>query len=354
MGSSPARGESLEGGAQLARRGRAEIVEDFGDPRAEYAAVRERVGLADRSARGRLLVTGPDARAWLQGLVTNDVRLLGARQPALPACILTPTGQVVTDLILVVTAEGVLLDLPRPALERAMVMLDGYLIAENARMEDRSDVTACLSLQGPGSGAALAAITLPAGAVAVPVDHTGHGGFDLYLAVADAAAAWRAARAAGARPVGEAALDVLRIEAGIPRLGAEIGERTLPAEAALDRTHVSDTKGCYVGQEVVARIRSRGHANRALRGLLLEGPDVPAPGDVLLAEGDDRREVGRVTSAAWSPALAAPIALGYVRREACEVGTLLRADRDGGAVGARVVALPFEGAGARPSAAPAA
>ena len=146
-------------------------------------------------------------------------------------------------------------------------------------------------------------------------------------------------RAAGGRAVGWQALETARIEAGIPRFGADLDENTLAPEA-LDEQAISYTKGCYIGQEIIARVRSRGQIARALRGLRLSDDlkALPAKGDKLLKDG---KEVGFISSAAASPALRATIALGMVRREANEIGTALNLRTSGGETPARIVALPF-------------
>ena len=151
------------------------------------------------------------------------------------------------------------------------------------------------------------------------------------------AALWEAILAAGAKPVGLTALDALRVEAGTPWFGHDVDDTALLPEVPFEPL-VSYTKGCYIGQEVIVRVRDRGHVNRLLTGLTLEGESVPRPGSAIVADGKD---VGRITSAVRSFELGRPIALGFVRREHATPGSAVRIRSDGGELAARVTALPF-------------
>jgi folate-binding protein YgfZ len=162
-------------------------------------------------------------------------------------------------------------------------------------------------------------------------------GFHCWTAPPHAGALWKALCAAGTVPVGAEALEVLRVEAGIPAYGRDVDETVILPETRLDAL-VSYTKGCYIGQETVARVKYRGHINRGLSGLMLEGDRVPRHGDAIIAEDKD---VGRVTSAVRSIALGRPIALGYVRREHFEPGARVSLRMGESLVPARVAELPF-------------
>jgi folate-binding protein YgfZ len=324
---------------------------------AEVKAVRERVGLCTPPGRGLIRLTGADRRTWLQGLITNDVLDL-PEGDVFEAVILTVQGRLVTHLHVSALPDALLLDLPDATRERVLATLDRYLILEEVEIEDVTDRYRLLSLQGPRAAEALTGGigegSLPELGVAEleedgeplivrRVSHTGEAGFDLYVsqtvaAEREAALEVEVVRLGGAR-VGEAALDVLRIEAGIPAWGRELDESIVPLEARLDHA-ISRTKGCYVGQEIIARIDARGHVNSLLVGLRPDREQVPAAGDALVAEG---RPVGRVTSAAYSPTLGAPIALGYLRREFTEPGTAVMIRSGSGDSPARISALPFVG-----------
>jgi aminomethyltransferase len=304
------------------------------DPSREYRAAREAVALFDRSTLGKVTVTGRDRQAFLQGMLTNDVKGLRPGQGA-PAAFLDAHGKVMALLVVYATADRVLLELPADMTEKTLQILDHYLISEKAYFEAVGDAFAILSLQGPAargllervSGGAIDLAPYAHAEVAVggmPVRVIGRAegpgpGFHCWVA-ADRAETLRGAFVgAGAVPAGPETLDVLRVETRLESL-------------------VSYTKGCYIGQETVARVKYRGHVNRALSGLVIEGDRVPEAGARVSAEGKD---IGRVTSAVRSIALGRPIALGYVRREHFEPGSPVTVADAAGEQPARVVALPF-------------
>jgi folate-binding protein YgfZ len=317
---------------------------DFCDCLSEYHAMREGVGLLDRSERGKLLVSGADRLTWLQGMISNDVRPLGDTDKGAKAvcgCVLNATGHLLADVKVINRGDSLLLDLFRPNLDKIHRLLDGFIITEDVQISDVSDSLACLSLQGPAATEAFVREHAH-GAQFVAADYTGLGGFDLYLDVSGAVALWTRLVDSGIAPVGEEAVETLRIEAGIPRYGADMDETTIPLECGIESSHISQTKGCYVGQEIIARIVARGHTNRALTGLLLEGSELPHKGDrILPTDGEADREIGWVTSACHSPLLGRGIALGYVRHESRAPGTHVRIDRGDGVVRAFTTDLPF-------------
>ncbi|MGC8667044.1 MAG: aminomethyltransferase family protein [Chthonomonadales bacterium] len=300
-----------------------EVALDFGDIRSEHSAVRTRVGLLDRSARGFLVVTGRDALTWLQGLVTNDLRLLNDGRPCVRACLLNATGHVVSDTVIIRRQDALLLDLPACNRTKVFEWLDQYIITEDVEIVDQTGSTACISIQGPMAGQ----IELPQDGfhTVVAADHTGEGGYDVYLPAQRAEELWRVLQSQGCTPVGERASEVLRIEAGIPRYGLELTDNVFPLECGLQNSHISTSKGCYVGQEVIARILSRGHTNRALAGLLFDGEEVPQPGTEVrgFASEGQAPVAGVITSSCTSFTLGAPIALALLRREASRPGQRL-------------------------------
>lgn len=336
------------------------------DMNAEYRAVREAVGLLDRSDTGKLALRGSERFPWLQGMVSNDMRLLEQGTTRLLACVLNATGHVLTDLALIhvrgenplASALGypdsnfVLADLPRCNLDKIAELFDRYIIMEDVEVEDVSDRLSCFSLQGPRAAELWRpdANHLPKAVresvYPVEADHTGSGGCDLYMDSAQAETVREALRQAGVMEVGAEAQEVLRMEAGFPRYGADLDESVIALEAGLGPTHISLTKGCYVGQEIIARIDSRGHTNRALTGLILSGA-LPIPGDKIYPlstlEDPEPREVGRITSVVASAPAAGgrPIALGYVRHEHRAPGTHLRVSGGSRHTEAEVTALPL-------------
>jgi len=306
---------------------------------AQYRQLREECGLLDRSERGKLIVGGPEGAEYLQGQLTNDVEALAPGEGRY-AALLDRKGHMQADMrVLRLSPEEIWVDTEPAALEAARRHLEMYKIGREATVVDVGEERAILSLIGPRSvevagTAALPELASEATAVdgveclAVGTD----AGIDLIAKATDAAKLREALLAAGAAEVGPAAAEVLRIEAGTPRFGAEMSAETMPAEAGIVERAVSFTKGCYIGQEPVARLHYKGRPNRHLRGLRLSAP---AAAGAALRLGE--KEVGRVGSAALSPARG-PIALAIVRREA-EPGSELSVGEDG--VTARVVDLPF-------------
>jgi folate-binding protein YgfZ len=322
---------------------------------AEYRAAREGAALFDRSALGKVAVTGRDRLAFLQGMLTNDVKALQPGQGA-PAAFLDAHGKVTVLLVVYVTQDRVVIELPASLTEKTLQTIDRYLISEKAYFEAVDDAFAILSVQGPAArglleglaGVALelapyahAEVTVAGAPVRVINRSEGPGpGFHCWVPAEHAAAVRSALQAAGAVPAGAEALDVLRIEAGQPWYPEDVDDSVILPETRLEAL-VSYTKGCYIGQETVARVKYRGHVNRALTGLVIEGDRVPGQGAQVTAEG---KEIGRVTSAVRSIALGRPIALGYVRREHFEPGSAVTVVDGAGEQLARVVALPFVGA----------
>jgi folate-binding protein YgfZ len=326
-----------------------ELRHDLG---AEYQAARHRAALFDRSALGKVSVTGRDRLAFLQGMLTNDVKSLQPGQGA-PAAFLDAHGKVTALLVVYAADDRALIELPASLTEKTLQTLDRYLISEKAYFEAVDDAFAIWSLQGPAArglleGLAGAPLELPAyghvevaiaGAPARVINRAEGpaAGYHCWVPAEHAAAVRAALVEAGARPAGSETLEVLRVEAGQPWYPVDVDESVILPETRLDAL-VSYTKGCYIGQEVVARVKYRGHVNRALSGLVIEGERVPGPDARLTAEG---KEVGRVTSAVRSIALGRPIALAYVRREHLEPGRAVTVVDGAGEQPARVVTLPF-------------
>lgn len=302
--------------------------------------VREGCGLVDRSERGKLALTGSQAKAFLAGQVTNDVEGLEPGQGCY-AAFLTHKGKMQGDLRILDLGDELWLDTERPALQALFDTIRRFKIGFDVELHKRTLECALLSLVGPRARAVAGAEQLPSaehatmrakrgGADVVLV--TTFDGVDVICAAEDAAAVKAALVEAGAVEVPEAAAELVRVEAGRPRFGIDVDETTIPQEAGLNDRAVSFTKGCYVGQETVARLFYKGKPNRHLRGLRLDGP--ATPGDPLrLGE----REVGRVGTVVASPEHG-PIALAMVRREA-EPGA--RVEVGAGGTTAEVVALPF-------------
>ena len=319
----------------------------------QHRAVRESVGLIDRSAVGKAEVEGRDRASFLQGMLSNDVKALAPGQGC-PAAFLDAHGKVMALLHVYALADRLLLELPPGLTQKTLLLLDKYLISEKASFEPVDEAWAVLSLQGPGAPALLAAAAgrrldlaphahveaILAGADARVVQRSEFGniaGYFVWTTPSGAAPIRAALLAAGAAPVEHEVAEILRVEAGVPAYGQDVDESVLLPETGLEHV-VSYTKGCYIGQELVARVKYRGHVNRALTGLRLEGERVPAPGAAIVTAD---REIGRVTSAVRSIALEGPIALGYVRREHREPGEGVSVRVGDDHVPGRISALPF-------------
>jgi len=307
---------------------------------AQYRQLREECGLVERNDRGLLAVSGPEAAEYLQGQLTNDIEALEPGD-ATYAALLDRKGHMQADMRVLRPGEEMelLLDLEPEGLEAARRHLGMYKIGREVEVVDESEAHTSLSLIGPRSVEIAGTAALPeracemttiSGAQCVAVGTAA--GIDLIFAAAKRELVRDALLAAGAVEVSPEAAEIVRIEAGRPRFGAEMGTETMPAEASIVEQAVSFTKGCYIGQETVARLHYKGKPNRHLRGLRFSGP---AQRGEALRLGE--KEVGSVGSAALSPALG-PIGLAIVRREA-EPGTTLTVGEDG--VTAEVVALPF-------------
>lgn len=314
----------------------------FGSVQAEYRSVMDAIGLLDLSVRGRLRLTGADRIRWLQGMVSNDMLLFESGADVIQACVLNATGHMLADITVVNMEDSLILDLDKVNTEKIARLFDSYIIMEDVEIADISDSLICFSLQGSAVSGDWVRSIAEDRTIVVPARHSVEGGYDLYLPVQEAAALWEKLTASGARPVGDQAAKIHRVEAGIPQYGVDMDETTIPLEANLEMTHISYRKGCYVGQEIVARIQSRGHTNRALTGLILEGDVLPEyKSSILLAGAPGEKLIGWITSSVFSPALNAVIALGYVRHEHRSVGTRLVIANSSRKQRATVAALPL-------------
>ncbi len=330
-----------------------------GPAAAEQRALREGCGLLDRSERGKLALTGAGAVEFLNGQVTNELAELRCGEGRY-AAFLTPKGKMLGDLRILAVGEvertvertdeaapaapaELLLDTERSALQALFDMIRRYKVGYDVELHKRTIERGMLSLIGPAAVSTAGAPALAASAehANAPLEIDGVAalavrtdlGVDLICEAAETERLTAALLARGALAVSEAAAESLRVESGRPRFGLDMDDTTIPQEAALNERAVSFTKGCYVGQETVARLYYRGKPNRHLRGLRLSSP-VATGAELRLGE----RSVGRIGSSALSPALGA-IALALVRREAGP-GTTVDVGEHG--TTAVVTELPFD------------
>lgn len=324
-------------GAHFIEVNGAEAVAHYGDTTAERDALRGAVGVLDLSCRSRLCITGADRVKFLHGQVTNDVQRLHTGEGCY-AALVNAKGKMHSDLNIYHLAEELLLDF-EPGYSAAVAQrLEKYVITEDVQLLDAASHYGLLSVQGPRAAETVTALgldwKLPEKALMFATlddtalgrlylmnqARTGANSFDLFVPTAALGAVFdklvAAAKSLGGRACGWAALEVARIEAGIPRFGQDMDESNLPPEAGIETRAISYSKGCYIGQEVIARIRTYGQVAKTLRGLRLPAglATLPARGDKLFVDG---KEVGQLTSAVPG------FALGYVRKEHNAPGTVL-------------------------------
>ena len=354
----PLREEHERVGAALATWFGALMPDRFSEFTQEYHFARETVALEDKNYRTFFELTGPDRQRYLNAIVTNDIKNLAPGQGAI-TLLLNPQGHIRAELEVYALEEKLLVVSYAMIREQLFAELDKFIIMDDVTLTDVTDQLAALALEGPRTAQivkAICAVDLSAlpelGHREVKVDSIrcriirrspgGVPGAEFIVARTNAVALWQALKAVsvvhGGGPIGYEALRALRLEAGIPWFGYDFDEQVIPHEAALENTHISYTKGCYTGQEIVERVRSRGHVNRKRVGLEFSGSEIPPAGMKLSHQG---KEVGHLTSAAFSPALGHPIGMGYLRREANAIGTEL--EWPGGT--AHVIELPLRFSG---------
>ena len=329
----------------------------FGDSLREYSAVRHQVGLLDLCQHHLLRFSGDDRVSFLNGMVSNDVKTLASSHGS-HAAFLDLQGKILADTRIFCRDDSLLVDLAEPVKEKILQHLERHLVADEVEIQDLSSDYAMVSIQGPQAGHLLrAAASTDSGPVrdldhlegaigqrkvlVIRATHTGEEGYDLVVSRADLIDVISRVQEAGKRFslawVGVDAQEMLRIEAGIPRYGLDMNADNLMLETGLDHA-VSFDKGCYLGQEIVERIHSRGHVNKRLAGLILAGR-APVEGGGKIFHGS--REIGKITSSAFSPYKDSVIALGYVQREAFNPGdAVVVQDRDK-QITASLAALPI-------------
>lgn len=354
-------------GARFLELNDAEVVADYGDWLAEYKALREAAGIIDLSFRGRICLLGNDRIRFLHGQITNDVKKLAVGEGCYSA-LTSAKGKMESDLNIYNLQEELLLDFEPGLTEKISQRLEKFIVADDVQIVDVAPHYGFLSVQGPKAEQVVSAVGLLSdkalskprsiiksseatlGEIYIasqprihPTDEKKFG-FDIFVpnnslgAVADKLVA--AAKDIGGRACGWTALETARIEAGIPRFGIDMDETNLPMECGIEQSAISFNKGCYIGQEVLNRVHTIGHVNKELRGLRL-AEDLkgwPQAKDKLFHNG---KEIGYITSAIKSPALNANIALGYVRREANQMGIELVLRTADGENFAKIVELPF-------------
>lgn len=331
------------------------------DLKFEHAALWESAGVLDLSSRSRLCLAGADRVRFLHGQVTNDVKGLRVGEGCY-AALITAKGKMQSDMSIYCLPEELLLDFEPGLTASVSERLEKYVIADDVQIIDVAQNYGLLSVQGPKSESVIRVLGIgedlpgkPFGWVrkaetdfgeihVIDQPRLGTSGYDLLVATEQVGALKKkliaAAKSTGGGECGPAAFEMARIEAGLPRFGADMDETINPLEAGLEERAISFSKGCYIGQEVISRIRTYSEVARALRGLRLADDlkSLPKKGDKLFYDG---KEAGFVTSATASFRLNANIALGYVKREMNQLGTELKLRTADGEGSARIVELPF-------------
>lgn len=344
----------LEAGAEFAEYFGCRMPARFTNPREEYAFAHNSVALIDKNYRAWFDLTGPDRARYLNAVVTNNVRDLAAGQ-ATVSLLLNSQGHILAELEAYIFPDRIRIVTYAMIRGQTFATLDKFIIMDDATLTDRTGEIGAIALEGPRTAEVLASLGAPAvdalselsfleveisGVRCELVKRSpgGISGAEIVASTNDLPRLWQvileAVRKFGGGPVGYEALNVLRLEAGIPWFGYDFDSTVIPQEAALENSHVSFTKGCYTGQEIVERVRSRGHVNRKRVGVAFRGREVPAPKTPLLASGV---EVGYVTRAGFSYALERPIGMAYLRSEQNSLGA--RVSYSGGE--AEVIALPL-------------
>ena len=334
-----------------------DLVAHFANPIEEHLAVRNGIGIIDLSHRGRFWLTGEDRATFLHRINSNDVEGLKVGEGNC-AMMLTNRGKIISDMKVCAFEDGIGVTTNAETTEILFKELDKYIIAEDVVLENCTDRTGIIAIHGPQSG------HLVHTCLGIDVtelkefhsicqevngnliacfrsDETGEIGYELYVAAESMGWLWDTLLAKGreynAKPIGLTALNSLRIEAGIPRYGAELSDSVIPLEAELEHA-IDFEKGCYIGQEIVARMKYRGHPNRLLRGFEIECDTPPVKNDLIV---DSDKEIGWITSAVASPSLDKTIALGYVRMAYTDAGSNVKIMTRDESFDATVKALPF-------------
>jgi folate-binding protein YgfZ len=312
----------------------------FGDWREEYRRLHESVGLVDKNYRAYLEFTGPDRVRYLNAILTNDIRGL-AENHGTVSLFLNPQGHIQAEIETYALGEKLFCISYAMIRERLIAGMDKYIIMDDVTLTDESQRYGTLALEGPKAAAVAAEVAgvdlasledlqrVETSVSSIPCwvakrSPGGVAGCEFLLEREKLADLWRAlsdaVRRYGGGPMGYAALNAQRLAQGVPWFGYDFGEKQIPHEAGLQETHISYTKGCYTGQEIVERVRSRGQVNRQRVGLMFDGAAPPEAGEPLTAEG---KEAGYITRSAVESFLPHAIGMGYVRREYAALGSEL-------------------------------
>jgi folate-binding protein YgfZ len=326
-----------QAGAKMGEWFACALPDDFGDWQREYWFAHKSVALIDKNYRAYLSFTGPDRVRYLNAILTNNIKDLPPSHGNV-SLLLNPQGRILAEIETYALPDSLFCVSYSMIREQLVQTLDKYIIMDDVTLTDDTQRFGTLALEGPtaapivseltgvdlNSLAELARQDARVGTIPCTVIRRSPGKFvgaEFLVERADLEALWSTlqekTKMAGGGPIGYSALSALRLEQGIPWFSYDFGEKQIPHEAALESSHISYTKGCYTGQEIVERVRSRGQVNRRRVGLRFSGATSPPTGDILTSGG---KEAGYVTRAAFSPGLSSAIGMGYIRKENNEVG----------------------------------
>jgi len=331
-----------------AKFGSGNIPLEYTNVNEEYWTIKKAAGISDVSYLGRLIITGKDRSSWLNGLVTNDVSQL-KENTGIHSVLLNTRARVLADLYIYSLEDSFLLDTGEAAAARVQQLLDQFIISEQVNVKDTSDELVHLTVQGPEAARAVNEVLgvdvknlMPlqfrrlGPSIIIARNRSGLSGYDIVLPKEESEPVWQGfllkTGDLGVKPVGARALDILRLEAGLPKYGVDVDENNIVLEAGY-KDALSYSKGCYMGQEVVARATHIGRVNKQLVKLDIESEHAVEAKSKLRVQD---REAGFVTSSAFSPELKKVVALGYVNRDFAKDDTRLIVESEGRALSALV------------------
>jgi folate-binding protein YgfZ len=338
--------EHRKAGAKLVEYNGCMLPDIFSDFDSEYRAAKETVALLDTNWHAVITLSGRDRVRYLHAVTSNDIKGLG-EDFGTKALLLNPQGHILAELEVYALEEKLLVLSHASVRERTVATLKKYILGSQVQLDDITDQTASLAVEGPRAASVIAQATglsldgfSELSLAEAPVDgvpchlirrsHFGGEGAELIAPREHIGLLWKnlhaSVHALGGKPVGMQTLNSLRLEAGIPWFPADFNDAMIPHEAGVEITHISYSKGCYTGQEIVERVRSRGHVNKRRVQLKFSTSAPPSPGTKLRTSGEGGAEVGYVTSAAFSPAAGTAIGMGYLRREHNSPGSVVEFD----------------------------
>lgn len=334
-----------------------EIPAHYGDPAAEHLAVRDSAGIMDMTHRGKISVSGKDRAKFLQNILSQDINKLTPGTGG-HATLLNTKGHMLAYMRIFSYEDSFLIDTEPGETDKIIQILNRYLFREDVKIEDVTLKYGLVTVQGPNSREIICRISgtdikemedcshvnLMINGINCNIartTYTGEEGYSIYAPWDSIHGVWETMGGSEITPFGHDTFETLRIEAGIPIYSVDMDEDTIPIEANLDHA-ISYTKGCYVGQETIARIKFKGHVNRTLTGFIINGNEIPEKGNRIYTFTDDaEHDIGFITSACFSPSLKRIIALGYLKIQHTEPGNTVSINTDTGKISALAAKLPF-------------